>query len=71
MKIHIDQEGCIECGLCEQTCSDIFILENGQKASIIEKYQKNSPNEAEVPDNLKSCANDAAESCPVQVITIT
>jgi ferredoxin len=69
MKIHIDQDGCIECGLCQQTCAEIFFVENGQKASIVEKYQKNSPNEGEVPDKLSSCVNDAVESCPVQVIT--
>jgi ferredoxin len=69
MKVHIDQEGCIECGLCQQTCAEIFILESGEKASIVEKYQKNAPNDGEVPDSLESCASDAAESCPVQVIT--
>ena len=69
LKIHIDQEGCIECGLCEQTCPEVFIVESGQKARIVEKYQKNASNDGEVPDDLTSCANDAAESCPVQVIT--
>ncbi len=68
MKVRIDQDGCIECGACEQTCSDVFIVESGHKARITEKYKRNAPDIGEVPDNLVSCANDAAASCPVQVI---
>jgi ferredoxin len=69
MKVSIDQDGCIECGACEQTCSEVFVVESGEKASIVEKYRKNKPNVGEVPDNLESCATDAAASCPVQVIS--
>ena len=69
MKVLIDQDGCIECGLCQQTCAEIFVVEIGKKASIVEEYQKNASNEGEIPDKLSSCASDAVESCPVQVIT--
>jgi len=69
MKISIDREGCIECGACEQTCSEIFVVESGQKASIVRKYQKDVPDVGEIPDTLVSCANEAAASCPVQVIS--
>jgi ferredoxin len=70
MKVKIDQDGCIECGACEQTCSAVFVVESGQKASIIEEYRKNAPDVGEVPDTLVSCTNDAVASCPVQVISI-
>jgi len=68
MIVKIDQYGCIECGACEPTCSKLFIVESGQKASIVEKYRKNATNVGEVPDTLVSCVNDAVASCPVQVI---
>ena len=69
MKVKIDQDECIECGACEQTCSEVFVVESGQKVSIVQKYRKNAPKVGEVPDTLVSCANDAATSCPVQVIS--
>jgi ferredoxin len=69
MNVKIDQDECIECGACEQTCSEVFVVERGQKASIVEKYRKHASNVGEVPVTLVSCANDAATSCPVQVIS--
>lgn len=68
MKVTIDQDGCIACGACEATCSEVFVLED-DTAGIVEKYRTGSPTEGEVPDNLSDCAGDAANSCPVQVIT--
>ena len=69
MNVKIDQDGCIERGACEQTCSKLFVVESGQKASIVEKYWKNTPDVGEIPDTLVSCANDAVASCPVQAIS--
>ncbi len=69
MKITIDQDGCIECGACEQSCSEVFVVKSGEKASIVTKYQKNSPGAGEIPDDLATCAEDAVTSCPVQVIS--
>ncbi len=61
MKISIDQEGCIECAACEQACSEVFVVESGQKASIVENYRKNAPDVGEVPDSLgymcRGCSN--------------
>ena len=69
MIVKIDQDGCIECGACEQTCSALFVVESGRKASIVEKYRKNTPDIGEVPDTLIGCVNDAVASCPVQVMS--
>jgi ferredoxin len=69
MKITIDQDGCIECGACEQTCSEVFVVKSGEKASIIQKYQMHAPGTGEIPDDLIACAEDAVTSCPVQVIS--
>ncbi len=70
MKVTIDRDGCIECGACEQACSEVFIVKGGEKASIVSKYQKNSPSIGDVPEDFVACAEDAVSSCPVQVITM-
>ena len=69
MNVKIDQDGCIECGACEQMCSAVFVVESGQKASITENYRKYTPDVGEIPNDFTSCANDAATSCLVQVIS--
>jgi len=71
MKISIDQDECIECGACETACSEVFALKSGEKASIVEKYQTKTPAEGEVSDDLSDCVQEAADSCPVDVINIS
>jgi ferredoxin len=70
MKVVIDQDGCIECGLCASTCPQVFVLNKGEKASIVECRQNTSPYIGEVGEPLRSCVEDAAGSCPVQVISV-
>ena len=70
MKIHIDREECIECGLCASTCSDVFVLNSGEKASIVECYQAGDPGSGEVGEVLRACVEEAADSCPVQIIDV-
>lgn len=70
MKVTIDQDGCIECGACEQACSEVFVVKSGEKASIVAKYQKASPSVGDVPEEVIACAEDAVVSCPVQVINM-
>ena len=71
MKISIDQEGCIECGACEEACLEVFVVESGEKASIVKKYQTKDPAEGEVGDELSGCVQEAADCCPVEVISLT
>ncbi len=57
MKVTIE-EGCIACGACESFCPEVFSVEDAAKA-----------------DNSKVAGNEdavkeAAESCPVSVITV-
>ena len=70
MNITIDRDGCIECGVCESTCPDIFELKDNEKARITQKYRKDgNPATGEVTEgNLVSCAKEAADGCPVSVI---
>ena len=70
MKIRIDQDGCIECGACQNACSKVFIVKSGEKASIVEKYQTKGPAEGEVFDELNDCVQEAVVSCPVEVISV-
>lgn len=70
MKINIDREGCIECGACEASCAAVFQLPNGDKAVIVEKYRiDGKPEMGEVPEEMESCVQEAADSCPVTVIS--
>lgn len=51
------EEGCISCGLCADTCPDVF--EMPDVAVVIEG--------ADLEAN-ESCIKEAAEGCPVEVI---
>ncbi len=70
MKVSINQDECIECGLCQQACSEVFVVESGEKASIAKKHQTSGPAEGKVGDKLGDCVQEAADGCPVEVITI-
>lgn len=59
MKATIDRDGCISCGLCASTCPEVFrIADDGLAEAYVD----------EVPEEAKSCAQDAADNCPVEVI---
>lgn len=60
MKAIVDLDACVGCGLCENTCADVFTMEE-DKAIVI----GNS-----IPANAIDCAKEAAASCPVEAIKI-
>lgn len=61
MKAMLDRSGCISCGLCVETCPEVFRMgEDG----VAEVHQENVPKEAE------ESAIEAQEGCPVSVITV-
>ncbi|MEA4853467.1 MAG: ferredoxin [Christensenella sp.] len=60
MKVSIDREGCIGCGLCAELCPNVFRMADDGLAEV---YSQPS---AEDSDD----AAQAAENCPVQVIEI-
>lgn len=53
------EDGCIACGACESICEAVFRVED---IAIV--------NEAAVADNM-DCVKEAADACPVAVITIS
>jgi len=60
MKAVVDQETCTGCGLCAETCSEVFKME-GDKA-----VASGNP----VPSEAESSCQQAAEECPVAAIKI-
>lgn len=57
MKFFIE-DGCIGCGLCEQTCPEVFALNSDGFAEVI----------AEADSETEQSALEAKENCPVSVI---
>ena len=62
MKVKVDENLCTGCGLCVNTCPDIFVM----KGDVAVAVNNNNP----VPENLEDCARDASENCPVAAIPI-
>ena len=60
MKAVIDQEGCVGCGLCADTCPEVYEMDGSVAKVIAEPI----PEEA-----LESC-KEAVSACPVEVITM-
>ena len=61
MNVSIDESGCIGCGLCTQVCPEVFEMGDSGVAKVIME---------EVPENLEDSVQEAADSCPVEVITV-
>lgn len=60
MKARVDPEKCILCGLCADTCPDLFEL--GERSSRV----KLDP----VPPDREACAQTAADNCPGEAIEL-
>ncbi len=57
----LDRDGCISCGLCAETCPEVFrMAEDG----IAEVWQE------EVPEEVEDQAIECQENCPVSVIEV-
>jgi ferredoxin len=68
MKISINREECIGCGVCEALCPEVFKLLEDGKSGIVDKYREGSLGEGQVEDDLATCVENAKTSCPVEVI---
>lgn len=60
MKVTVDEETCIGCGLCAETCPEVFEMKD-DKACV-----KGN----EVPEGAADTARTAAEECPVEAIQV-
>jgi ferredoxin len=74
-KVEINpRENCISDMVCVSICPDVFEMSTeDNKSQIVEKYRADKANVAVgiVPEDLKSCVEDAAAACPVQIIHVT
>ncbi len=60
MKAIVDKDLCTGCGLCEDTCPDVFEVVDGVATVKVNK----------IPDDLADCCQEAADGCPVEAITL-
>jgi ferredoxin len=60
MKAFIDRDGCISCGLCIEICPDVFEFADDGLADVSKQPTRSNIHKA----------HEAAEGCPVQVITV-
>lgn len=68
VRVLIDREECIGCGVCEALCSEVFHLIEDGKSSITEKFRRGDFGHGEVGKDMVSCVENARDSCPVSVI---
>ena len=73
MKVSIDRSTCVSCGSCWDACPSFFEQNPDDTFSqVIEKYRLDEKiGEGRPPADLEACAQDAADLCPVQIISIT
>ncbi len=73
-RVIVDREKCIACGVAWITCGDVFEAgEDNGKNRVREEYEVEHSERVSVgiiPEDLYDCARSAAESCPVQAITV-
>ncbi|MTI81765.1 MAG: ferredoxin [Firmicutes bacterium] len=61
MKAQVDQDLCISCGACVDTCPEVYDWNDDDKAEAIVDV---------VPDNMEDQAREAADSCPTEAIKV-
>jgi len=61
MKPVVDHDLCIGCGNCEDECPEVFDVQDDGLAYVIT---------AEPGPDLYGCVRDAADSCPVDAISV-
>ena len=60
MKATIDRSGCIGCGLCADTCPEVFRIAGDGLAEV----------HADIADSEVDTATEARDNCPVSVISL-
>lgn len=59
MKVVVDQDLCIGCGLCESTCPSVFRMNDDNLAEVFQQ-----------PEEITDEVQEAADGCPVGAIQI-
>lgn len=67
LKVEVNQDACIGCGVCVNVCGEVFELENAL-SQLREEYQGKEVYEGEIPDDI-DCVETAIKQCPVDAIS--
>lgn len=59
MKVNVEREGCIGCGVCAEICPQVFRIAGDGLSEVIAE-----------PDGFEDSVEEAEESCPVEVIHV-
>jgi ferredoxin len=60
MKAVVDKDACIGCGLCAETCPEVFEMDEDVATVKVEP----------VPPDAEASCKEAADACPVDAIEI-
>ncbi len=60
MKVTVDQETCIGCGLCSETCPEVFEMTDDKATAKMQ----------DVPEEFAESCREAADECPVEAIKV-
>ena len=60
MKAVVDENTCVGCELCVETCPEVFVMDGGLAKVKVD----------EVPAEAEDACRDAAQGCPVDAISI-
>ena len=64
MKILIDKNNCIKCGLCVSICPEVFVLK--EDGAAVEGENAASEDDKELADKIKM----AEKNCPVGAVKV-
>lgn len=70
MKIIFEQEKCIGCGSCAAICPKFWKIDENGKSNLINSKLNPKTNNFELEIDKINCNQEAADSCPVQCISI-
>ena len=59
LKIEVNKENCIGCGLCVSICPEVFAIDENGKSEVLEDNIEKFKNA--IDDSIKSCPVDAIE----------
>jgi ferredoxin len=60
MRVVVDEETCIGCGLCAETCPEVFEMDDDKAKVKVD----------EVSEDVTEFCKEAVENCPVEAIQI-
>jgi ferredoxin len=70
IKVSVNQDTCIACGVCYSLCPQVFEAGKDGKSQIVSQYSVGgNVTQGEVDESLKDCVESAKNSCPTFSIT--